>query len=63
VAPAAPAATEIVPAPEPEPVADVMKVKDDPDYKLYFKMKAMRIPEGSIRHKMTGDGFDPAILE
>lgn len=48
-------------AAEPEP--DVLKVKDDPQYKVYFKMLNMGVPTGNIKLKMQMEGADPAALD
>ena len=39
-----------------------MKLKDDPEYKKYFKMLAVGIPLPVVKHKMTMDGYDGGIL-
>ena len=46
---------------EPEPPA--MKLKDDPAYKVYFKMLSMGVPTGNIKLKMQMEGADPAMLD
>ena len=53
----------IVVAEEAVPEVDVMKVKDDPMYKKYFKMLMVGIPKPVVAHKMTMDGLDGAILD
>lgn len=40
-----------------------VKLKDEPTYGKYFKMLAMGLPEGAVRHKMMQEGVDPHILE
>ena len=41
----------------------VLLCKDAPELQTYFKMKKMRIPEGSIKQKMDMEGFDPNLLD
>ena len=48
-------------APSEDP--NVMKLKDDPEYKKYFKMLAVGIPLPVVKHKMTMDGYDGGILD
>ena len=58
--------TEIVPVAGDGAAAvdeNVMKVKDDPEYKKYFKMLAVGIPPPVVKHKMTMDGYDDGILD
>ena len=58
--------TAIVPSEEAAAPAEdpsVMKLKDDPEYKKYFKMLAVGIPLPVVKHKMTMDGYDGGILD
>ena len=58
--------TAIVPSEEAAAQAEdpnVMKLKDDPEYKKYFKMLAVGIPLPVVKHKMTMDGYDGGILD
>eukprot|EP00750_Incisomonas_marina_P013514 INCI17442.1.p1 GENE.INCI17442.1~~INCI17442.1.p1 ORF type:complete len:296 (-),score=50.00 INCI17442.1:582-1469(-) len=41
----------------------VLKCKDDPAFKKYFRMLNIGIPEGNVKQKMTTDGVDPSILD
>jgi len=38
-------------------------LKDDDQYKTYFKMLRLGIPVSAVKHKMTRDGLDPTILD
>ncbi|GAB9473074.1 hypothetical protein Gpo141_00010233 [Globisporangium polare] len=38
-------------------------VKDDPDFRKYFKLKEMAMPSEQIKAKMEGDGVNPALLD
>ncbi|EEY68390.1 uncharacterized protein PITG_04846 [Phytophthora infestans T30-4] len=38
-------------------------VKDDPDFKKYFKLKGLDIPIEQIKAKMKTDGFSPDLLD
>ncbi|CAN0416959.1 unnamed protein product, partial [Hapterophycus canaliculatus] len=37
--------------------------KDHPDYKKYFKMLQMGLPQGAVLQKMATDGVNQAILD
>jgi hypothetical protein len=43
--------------------AMALLVKDDPQYKVYFKMVNMGVPTGNIKLKMQMEGADPAVLD
>jgi len=63
--------TEIVPVDEttaaPSKVEEeevpVMKLKDDPTYKQYFRMMKIRVPIPHIKAKMAAHGLDPSIID
>lgn len=38
-------------------------VKDDPEFRKYFKLKEMAMPSEQIKAKMEGDGVNPALLD
>merc|ERR1712028_323521 len=38
-------------------------LKDDVDYKKYFKMKSMMMPLGAIKNALVRDGRDPNIID
>lgn len=38
-------------------------VKDDPEFRRYFKLKEMAMPAEQIKAKMEGDGVNPALLD
>ncbi|KAL4166486.1 hypothetical protein KRP22_013744 [Phytophthora ramorum] len=40
----------------------VMKLKDDPAFEKYFKMRKLGMPDGVIQHKLTMDGVTLDIL-
>ncbi|KAG7391749.1 hypothetical protein PHYPSEUDO_003824 [Phytophthora pseudosyringae] len=48
----------------PSAAADsgVMKLKDDPAFEKYFKMRKLGMPDGVIQHKLTMDGVTLDIL-
>ena len=50
------------PAPPPK-VPEGPKLKDDPRFKKYFKMREMHIPRGALDQKMQAEGLDPAVLD
>eukprot|EP00753_Platysulcus_tardus_P020631 PLAT8300.1.p1 GENE.PLAT8300.1~~PLAT8300.1.p1 ORF type:complete len:269 (+),score=101.52 PLAT8300.1:28-807(+) len=70
-APAAPAAAAPVAAPgaaEDSAAAGgddsgLLKVKDDPMYKRYFKMLEMGVPPPAVRIKMGLEGVDESVLD
>ena len=41
----------------------VMKVKDDPTYKQFFRMLKIRVPVPHIKAKMAAHGLDPSIID
>ena len=43
--------------------AMALLVKDDPQYKVYFKMVNMGVPTSNIKLKMQMEGVDPAALD
>ncbi|POM78056.1 Hypothetical protein PHPALM_4461 [Phytophthora palmivora] len=50
---------------EPPPAAadsGVMKLKDDPAFEKYFKMRKLGMPDGVIQHKLMMDGVTLDIL-
>ncbi|KAE9122313.1 hypothetical protein PF005_g7178 [Phytophthora fragariae] len=52
-------------ADEPSPPSvdsGVMKLKDDPAFEKYFKMRKLVMPDGVIQHKLTMDGVTIDIL-
>uniref|UniRef100_K3WRT8 MYND-type domain-containing protein n=1 Tax=Globisporangium ultimum (strain ATCC 200006 / CBS 805.95 / DAOM BR144) TaxID=431595 RepID=K3WRT8_GLOUD len=38
-------------------------VKDDPEFRKYFKLKDMAMPTEQIKAKMEGDGVNPSLLD
>jgi hypothetical protein len=40
-----------------------LMVKDDAEFKKYFKLKAMDMPHNQIKMKMEKDGHDPSLLD
>lgn len=54
-------------APTEENAADnepaVLTVKDDPAFAKYFKMLKLGLPPSVVKHKMTMEGFDPALID
>ncbi|TDH73465.1 hypothetical protein CCR75_002067 [Bremia lactucae] len=44
------------------PVAGVMKLKDDPAFEKYFKMRKLGMPDSVIQHKLNMDGVTLDIL-
>ncbi|KAL7684962.1 putative WASH complex subunit 3 protein [Plasmopara halstedii] len=49
-------------ADEPPVTAGVMKIKDDPAFEKYFKMRKLGMPDSVIQHKLTMDGVTLDIL-
>ncbi|RLN58894.1 hypothetical protein BBJ29_000202 [Phytophthora kernoviae] len=51
--------------PVPAPVAsyESLLVKDDPQFKKYFKLRQMGMPHDQIKLKMQGDEVDPSLLD
>ena len=41
----------------------LIPLKEDPNYKKYFKMLAMHLPRGAVEQKMRADGLDVAVLD
>ncbi|KAI9920737.1 hypothetical protein PsorP6_001039 [Peronosclerospora sorghi] len=41
----------------------VMKLKDDPAFEKYFKMRKLGLPDGVIQHKLMMDGISLDILD
>ena len=48
---------------EAEETTDVVKVKDDPAFAKYFKMRQLGMPDGAILQKIMLDGVRPDLLE
>ena len=66
-APAAPAVTAPPPPPGAQPVEEpkksVMKIRDHPDYKEFFKLKRLGVNHLQIQMKMKAKGLNPDLLE
>ncbi|GKY93425.1 hypothetical protein MPSEU_000310000 [Mayamaea pseudoterrestris] len=43
--------------------SDLPTLKDDPKYAKYFKMLSMGMPLEVVKHAMTRDGFNPAVMD
>jgi hypothetical protein len=46
-----------------EPEEPQIPLKDMPQFAPYFKMLKMGLPKGAVKHKMTKEGLDPAVLD
>jgi hypothetical protein len=44
-------------------VVAVLAIKNDPAFKMYFRMLFAGIPQSGIKQKMEMDGIDPALLD
>ena len=42
--------------------AGLIPIKEHPEYKGFFKMLKVGIPQPQVEHKMTVSGYDPSIL-
>jgi WASH complex subunit CCDC53 len=60
---ATPAAPAEAPPAESQAMVAVLAIKDDPEFKTYFRMLFAGIPPGGIKQKMEMDGIDPALLD
>ncbi|TMW68435.1 hypothetical protein Poli38472_005903 [Pythium oligandrum] len=38
-------------------------IKDDPDFKKFFKLRQMGMPDDQIKLKMSAEGLDPTVLD
>eukprot|EP01138_Halocafeteria_seosinensis_P004579 gb/GECG01004685.1/.p1 GENE.gb/GECG01004685.1/~~gb/GECG01004685.1/.p1 ORF type:complete len:314 (+),score=65.55 gb/GECG01004685.1/:1-942(+) len=43
--------------------SNVMKIKDDPEYSTFFKMRKVGIDDEAIKQKMVFQGVDPSLLD
>lgn len=58
-----PEAPQEVEEEEAEGNSDVVKVKDDPAFAKYFKMRQLGMPDGAILQKIMLDGVRPDLLD
>jgi len=55
--------TELIPLDSSNKAASTVAVSEHPSYAKYFKMKNMGLPVDAVKHKMRGEGVDPAFLD